>query len=147
MNDWENNRHTRPSIQGFVERSEVEPGEIGEPEPSLCENRDAVNSLEKDSGEAFVPDEAALRQEDFPEESAVDVEAETVELSDAPIAQYDDYAIPQVSDILSEPPEQKPDYTEEELEKIGHQLEEQLENFKVKGKVFRHFDRTDDYAL
>lgn len=135
MNDWENNRRTRPSIQGFVERSEVEPGEIGEQEPSLSENRDAVNSLAKDSDEALVPDETALRQKASPGECLASEEPETVELSDAPIAQYDDYAIPQVSDILSEPPEQKPDYTEEELEKIGHQLEEQLENFKVKGKV------------
>ncbi len=135
MNDWENNRRTRPSIQGFVERSEVELGEIDVRDPSLRENPDETKSVVKDPNGTLVPDEPSSLREDYSEESAPDVEPETVELSDAPIAQYDDYAIPQVSDILSEPPEQKPDYTEEELEKIGHQLEEQLENFKVKGKV------------
>ncbi len=135
MNDWENNRRTRPSIQGFVERSEVELGEIDVRDPSLRENLDETKSVVKDPNGTLVSDEPSSLREDYSEESAPDVEPETVELSDAPIAQYDEYAIPQVSDILSEPPEQKPDYTEEELEKIGHQLEEQLENFKVKGKV------------
>ncbi len=135
MNDWENNRRTRPSIQGIVERSEVEPGEVAMSEPVPSENPFASDSFAVDPNGTLVPDDTVPAQEDAPAESAADEASETVELSEAPIAQYDDYAIPQVSDILSEPPEQKPDYTEEELEKIGHQLEEQLENFKVKGKV------------
>lgn len=135
MNDWENNRRTRPSIQGIVERSEIDLAESDGSESSL-ENQYETKSVAENRDETSKSEETVcLSDEKSPEEENTETQPGTEELSDAPVPQYDDYAIPQVSEILSEPPEQKPDYTEEELESIGHQLEEQLENFKVKGKV------------
>lgn len=135
MNDWENNRRTRPSIQGIVERSEIDLAESDGSESSL-ENQYETKSVAENRDETSKSEETVcLSDEKSPEEENPETQPGTEELSDAPVPQYDDYAIPQVSEILSEPPEQKPDYTEEELESIGHQLEEQLENFKVKGKV------------
>lgn len=135
MNDWENNRRTRPSIQGIVERSEIDLAESDGSESSL-ENQYETKSVAENRDETSKSEETVcLSDEKSPEEENPETQPGTEELSDAPVPQYDDYAIPQVSEILSEPPEQKPDYTEEELECIGHQLEEQLENFKVKGKV------------
>lgn len=52
-----------------------------------------------------------------------------------PTVHYDEYKIPTVDDILDTHDPQPADYTEEELNEIGHMLEEKLENFKVKGKV------------
>ncbi len=135
MNDWENNRRTRPSIQGIVERSEIDLLENDEGK-SPIENQEATRSEAETLDETLKPDDTLrLSDGESPEGESSKALPGSAELSDAPVPQYDDYVIPRVSDILSEPPEQKPDYTEEELENIGHQLEEQLENFKVKGKV------------
>ncbi len=135
MNDWENNRRTRPSIQGIVERSEIDLAE-DDIQESPSENQEEAKSVMENPDGTLRPEETVLlSDEKFPEEENPETQPEPESLPEAPATQYDDYVIPQVSDILSEPPEQKPDYTEEELENIGHQLEEQLENFKVKGKV------------
>ncbi len=48
---------------------------------------------------------------------------------------YDEYRIPAPVEILAPVPDQTIDYTEEELQKIGAEIESQLVNFKVKGKV------------
>jgi len=48
---------------------------------------------------------------------------------------YDEYRIPQISEILASVPDQTIDYTKEELADIGKGIETQLANFKVKGKV------------
>jgi DNA segregation ATPase FtsK/SpoIIIE-like protein len=48
---------------------------------------------------------------------------------------YDEYRIPLLSEILGPVPDQTIDYTEEELQRIGKDIESQLDNFKVKGKV------------
>ena len=52
-----------------------------------------------------------------------------------PTVHYDEYKIPTVDEILDSHDPQPADYTEDELNEIGHMLEEKLENFKVKGKV------------
>jgi len=52
-----------------------------------------------------------------------------------PTVHYDEYRIPTVDEILDTHEPQPADYTVEELNEIGHMLEEKLENFKVKGKV------------
>ena len=52
-----------------------------------------------------------------------------------PTAHFDEYRVPTVDDILDTHEPQPADYTEDELNEIGHMLEEKLENFKVKGKV------------
>jgi len=51
------------------------------------------------------------------------------------LTQYDEYRIPLIHEILGSVPDQTVDYTEEELQKIGKEIELQLDNFKVKGKV------------
>ncbi len=48
---------------------------------------------------------------------------------------YDEYRIPLPSEILAPVPDQTIDYTEEELQRTGAEIESQLVNFKVKGKV------------
>ena len=52
-----------------------------------------------------------------------------------PTVHFDPYRIPSVDEILDAHDPQPADYTVEELNEIGHMLEEKLENFKVKGKV------------
>ncbi|MDR3001306.1 MAG: hypothetical protein LBU89_08590 [Fibromonadaceae bacterium] len=49
--------------------------------------------------------------------------------------QYDEYRIPLPSEILNLVPDQTIDYTKGELQQIGEEIESQLVNFKVKGKV------------
>ncbi|MDR2583684.1 MAG: hypothetical protein LBC75_09410 [Fibromonadaceae bacterium] len=58
-----------------------------------------------------------------------------LETSISALTQYDEYRIPLIQEILSPVPDQTIDYTEEELQKIGKDIESQLDNFKVKGKV------------
>lgn len=135
MNDWENERCTRPSIQGIVERSESLPAESDASKTESCENRDMAEAVGEVSDGVTSPDEAYSIPEGTIQGNMEETQPAEEELSDAPATQYDDYVVPQVSEILAAPPEQKPDYTAEELEEIGHQLEKQLENFKVKGKV------------
>ncbi|MCL2100154.1 MAG: FtsK/SpoIIIE domain-containing protein [Fibromonadales bacterium] len=48
---------------------------------------------------------------------------------------YDEYRIPLPSEILNLVPDQTIDYTKGELQQIGEEIESQLGNFKVKGKV------------
>jgi S-DNA-T family DNA segregation ATPase FtsK/SpoIIIE len=52
-----------------------------------------------------------------------------------PTVHFDPYRVPTVDEILDSHDPQPADYTVEELNEIGHMLEEKLENFKVKGKV------------
>jgi hypothetical protein len=48
---------------------------------------------------------------------------------------YDEYRIPLPAEILSSVPEQTLDYTEDELHRVGKEIEDKLANFNVKGKV------------
>ncbi len=59
----------------------------------------------------------------------------TTSISALALTQYDEYRIPLIHEILGSVPDQTIDYTEEELQKIGRDIESQLDNFKVKGKV------------
>jgi len=59
----------------------------------------------------------------------------TTSISALAQTQYDEYRIPLIHEILGPVPDQTIDYTEEELQKIGKEIEAQLDNFKVKGKV------------
>ena len=122
MNDWENNRHGRPSIKGIVERHD-------ETSPS------PANDLSNPNIQKAVPVNSEKEELPRKEEEDLTLSPTESELANAPVQSYDAYEIPKVPDILDEPPEQKPDYTAAELDEISHQLEEQLENFKVKGKV------------
>ncbi|MCR5028083.1 MAG: DNA translocase FtsK [Fibrobacter sp.] len=123
MNDWENNRHGRPSIKGIVERQDGTASPVAMEEPLAKAQKEAP--VEKSPAEDL----------SFADEEAPTLSPTEAELAAAPVQNYDAYEIPKVPDILDAPPEQKPDYTAAELDEISHQLEEQLENFKVKGKV------------
>jgi len=46
-----------------------------------------------------------------------------------------EYALPRVGAVLGEVPVQPVDYSQDELKQFGSMLEQQLENFRVKGKV------------
>jgi DNA segregation ATPase FtsK/SpoIIIE-like protein len=48
---------------------------------------------------------------------------------------YDEYRIPEIQEILAPVPDQTLDYTKEELELTGREIENKLANFNVKGKV------------
>ncbi len=116
-NEWDANRRSKPSIQGIVRRHGTD--------AALAEKQDAAdkkNSGEKSAGE---------NKKDI----AYKVDNADRLPMDAPRTVYAPYKLPEAGKILAVPPVQAPDYTEAELEEIGHQLEIQLENFKVKGKV------------
>ena len=118
INKWEDNRTGKPAIEGIVVRDEEKS------KPAV-----KMNKIERTEEKKPFPEKTLSSS------SLDNDEPLTRDLKDAPITTYDEYKIPKVADILNIPPEQKPDYTAAELEEIGHQLEEQLENFKVKGKV------------
>ena len=46
-----------------------------------------------------------------------------------------EYLVPKVGNVLDDVPEQPIDYSQEELKQLGSMLEQQLENFRIKGKV------------
>lgn len=117
VNEWDANRRSKPSIQGIVRRHGTE--------AALAEKQDAEGK--KSLGDKVVP-EGKKNADDK-------VNAADKLPTDAPQTVYVPYKLPEAGKILSVPPVQAPDYTEAELEEIGHQLEIQLENFKVKGKV------------
>lgn len=121
VNVWENNRGGKPSIQGIVERSEP----AAEAETVVAEPVEALPAEPTPAEKTVAAETPEILPETLPQE-IVPERAPTI---------YDEYLIPKVEDILDVPPEQKPDYTVEELDVISHQLEEQLENFHVKGKV------------
>jgi DNA segregation ATPase FtsK/SpoIIIE, S-DNA-T family len=52
-----------------------------------------------------------------------------------PEIKYDTYRIPTVDEIFPDPPKQPLEFTEEELRQQSKVLEDQLDNFKVMGKV------------
>lgn len=116
-NEWDANRRSKPSIQGIVRRHGTD--------AALAEKADAADR--KNPGE---------NSADENKRNAVDNVNNVDKLpTDAPRTVYAPYKLPEAGKILAVPPVQAPDYTEAELEEIGHQLEIQLENFKVKGKV------------
>ena len=116
LNEWEDNRHGKPSVQGIVRRHESAPEAV-----PLPKDLEGVGKNKPDS--ELTANRAAK----------VTSAQDSLEKTTEPI--YEEYKLPAVRDILPPPPEQTPDYSEAELQEIGHQLELQLENFKVKGKV------------
>jgi len=69
-------------------------------------------------------------------ETEIEPEPEPQAISNSPpTTVYEEYRIPLIHEILAQVPDQTIDYTEEELQKIGKDIESQLDNFKVKGKV------------
>ena len=84
-----------------------------------------------------VVDNAELKIENE-ENSKVSIPSEDnsqLKTSTSVFVQYDEYRVPLLGEVLAPVPDQTIDYTEEELQKIGKDIEAQLDNFKVKGKV------------
>lgn len=127
INLWENNRGGKPSIQGIVERVELADSEEKMPAEDI--SPESLPGVPDNVPEEIPAGTPAKDPEPLPENIPEEIQPEI------PETVYDEYVIPKVREILDVPPEQKPDYTAEELDVISHQLEEQLENFKVKGKV------------
>lgn len=118
QNIWDDKRRERPAIEGFVRR-EVELREEEDEETiPLCEEETLCAAESMESAPTVALSEKVVRE--------IEPEAPTV---------YDAYRVPALSEILPPTPDQTADYSEEELQNIGGQLELQLENFKVKGKV------------
>jgi len=112
-NEWEDKKVGELKIEGLLAKQSEEQ-EI-ENEELIIENSENLDAEEQ----------VAEEQEQEEQEEQEEITQET----------YDEYRIPQISDILAPVPDQTIDYTKEELADIGKGIETQLANFKVKGKV------------
>lgn len=121
MNEWEDANEERPAVQGFVRGQTV----AVDPEAATLEM--------PESGEV----QAEAVEEAEPAEELAGAAPEPFEESEIPEVEiaYDEYKLPNALEILEEQPPQEPDYTEEELQEIAHQLEMNLDSYKVKGRV------------
>lgn len=129
MNEWEDDRAGQLRIEGMVRRREAL--------ESVPEN----TSVKKASipASAPVPSQPVFHTSEpiQMEPSVVLPKVKPMELlaEERTATEYDAYRVPRVEAILPVPPVQEVDYSEEELQEISHNLEVQLENFRVKGKV------------
>jgi DNA segregation ATPase FtsK/SpoIIIE-like protein len=112
INDWEDIKGNELKIEGLLGKAEQkaeapprEPTEYAEP-PELPEPTESTEITEP----------TKLPEPTEPTE-------------------YDEYRLPLIEEILPPVPEQTVDYTEEELHKIGKDIEESLGKFSVKCKV------------
>jgi len=105
INEWEDEKGKELKIEGLLAK-QSEKQEI-ENEELRIENSENLD----------VEEQAQETQEEIAQET------------------YDEYRIPLLSEILTPIPDQTIDYTKEELEEKGKDIESQLANFKVKGKV------------
>lgn len=105
----------------------------------------ACNSNDSDTEQ--IENETTENEETETVESEEPLDAEPISMPTAPIGNgapfphpdpttvYDEYKLPNIKDILEAHEAQTADYTQNELNDIGHMLEEKLEDFKVKGRV------------
>src|SRR6185295_348666 len=103
---------------------------------------------EKDADEPFIPvipkKKSPKKSESAPLSEPVslalnmsgeDSDGFSSEPAHAPAVKYDTYRLPNLDDIFPTPPVQALEFTEEELHEQSKLLEDQLNNFKVRGKV------------
>jgi len=109
MNKWEDVKDGELKIEGLLGKRET---------IAIAEN--------KENPKTEIPTESKTQLDDINSQ---------LETSISALTQYDEYRIPLIHEILGPVPDQTIDYTEEELQKIGKDIESQLDNFKVKGKV------------
>lgn len=123
MNRWEDENAEKPLVQGIVR--------VDEDEKTL----ESTESALEESSETEMEKEKT-QEETIPKPiSPLDDSENSPPINDTLHIEYDEYKIPAFENILNEVPEQLPDYTTEELQKIARELELSLESFKVKGKV------------
>ena len=119
INDWEDQKDKELKIEGLLAKQDEEERII------------EIEKLRVESGEWRVKEQSETH-EDNSQLSTLNSQLNT-EVKDP--TKYDEYHVPQLADILAPVPDQTIDYTKEELEEIGKNIESQLINFKVKGKV------------
>jgi len=118
MNKWEDVKGGELKIEGL----------LGKRETTDNEQLIIVDNLDNEETPTEIPIERNT--------GLSEINAQlTTSISALAITQYDEYRIPLIHEILAPVPDQTVDYTEEELQKIGKDIESQLDNFKVKGKV------------
>ena len=118
MNEWEDANEERPAVQGALRGQPLE-GFTESAEPEVQEEEPLDEVAEEPDGEEVPKPDLFEEPDTIPEVPVV----------------YEEYQIPRAEDILDEQPPQEPDYTEEELQEIAHQLEMNLDSYKVKGRV------------
>ena len=117
INEWEDIKGGELRIEGLLDkRREAESKELRQAETEELKQAgsEELEQIENDKNE---------------ESKQIEIE----KLKEPTL--YDEYRIPLLSEILGPVPDQTIDYTEEELQRIGKDIESQLDNFKVKGKV------------
>ncbi len=155
LNDWET-KNRSPEIGGLLGKSENSEAEkakrIAKPEPekllpAVEETEDPVMEFEEevrsgDPSPAAPKKKPARKRESLPGPEAVSLALEVsgeagadLEKSAAPTVKYDVYQLPEVDAIFPDSPQQALEFTEEELHEQSKLLEDQLNNFKVRGKV------------
>ncbi len=133
----------------------VKPVEVPKEEPALFDEVEDEEELEIpvagfddepeapdefDSEDDFVPP-PKKKSSNKPEpvslalQTSPDSGEETCVPATAPTVKYDPYRLPNLDDIFPDPPVQALEFTEEELHEQSKLLEDQLNNFKVRGKV------------
>jgi DNA segregation ATPase FtsK/SpoIIIE-like protein len=123
MNEWEDIKGKELKIEGL----------LGKQEESKFESKD----LGIENGELRVENKKSNNEEQENQGNNSQLSTLNSQLSTKvkdPTC-YDEYRIPVPAEILAPVPDQTIDYTEEELQKTGAEIESQLVNFKVKGKV------------
>ncbi len=128
QSQWENERRGDPKIEGVYRKNE---------------NQLQLQLFSDGSGSFFSGPEENIKEETqetaVSEENSVTLPFENTEPEPAGTSAITEptviYQIPEVNEILPEPPEQTADYSEEELQEIARDVERQLENFKIKGRV------------
>lgn len=153
MNEWEDRRKEEVRIEGIVKRtrsnavsSEEDPTLLSEQPTIQMHERPTVSSNSQQETEVvYAPGATAqwhqvseARQEE--DESLLPPQPLATEETlakprDFVETVYDDYAVPEVGQVLPEVPEQDVDFSADELQEYSVLLEQQLGNFRIRGKV------------
>ncbi|NLB64394.1 MAG: hypothetical protein GX801_09870 [Fibrobacter sp.] len=116
-NQWEVNRSDNIEIKGIVKS-----------------DQDSTKTQVADiSADPTLPNPTIKRADtEYPD---LDGETPIDDITKIPLRVAQEYKIPKVNAVLDSVPEQPVDYSEAELKEMSAQLEQQLSNFKIKGKV------------
>ncbi|MDR0516127.1 MAG: hypothetical protein LBH25_03695 [Fibromonadaceae bacterium] len=136
INEWEDKKNNELKIEGLLSRSNSQllPNETEDYEqeddlpPWMLPAKTELPPTEIEAPseeEANYSDDLPTEENELPTE--LPAAAEPME--------YEEYRVPFIEEILPSVPEQTVDYTEEELQKIGKDIEESLGKFNVKCKV------------
>lgn len=145
LNSWESQARD-PKIAGVLSKKEEQRAE-SEWKESHPAHRSNVNAHRNTSDESveetnfdrdLEPDALEEEFEEVAQLRSKPRDLDGVGYSQIPAQvkdNFDEYKIPDYEKVLTEPPIQKVEYTEQDLKSQARVLEEQLANFKVMGKV------------